>query len=166
MPGRQPQSAFSATEAAGAGGQPEVIVDFLFDHGLFHVAVINIGEAPAYSVSVKFDKTFRGLGGTQDVSALPLFRRIKFLAPHRRIETFLDTSSAYFRRGEPTRLTAVISFRDARRRPYERRIAHDLSIYKNVAYVLPPAGTNPPAIPSPCPQPNPPPTGEPIHGHP
>jgi hypothetical protein len=166
MPGRKPQSAFSATEAAGAGGQPEVIVDFLFDHGLFHVAVINIGEAPAYSVSVKFDKTFRGLGGTQDVSALPLFRRIKFLAPHRQIETFLDTSSAYFRRGEPTRLTAVISFRDARRRPYERRIAHDLSIYKNVAYVLPPAGTNPPAIPSPCPQPNPPPTGEPIHGHP
>ena len=150
---RKPKPAFSAAEAAGACGQPEVIVDFLFDHGLFHVAVANVGEAPAYSVSVKFDKKFRGLGGTQDVSALPLFRQIKVLAPPRRIETFLDTSSAYFRRGEPTRLTAVISFRDARRRPYERRIAHDLSIYKNVAYVLPPAGTNPPVIPSPIPQP-------------
>ena len=166
MPVRQSQSAISAAAAAGARGQPEVIVDFLFDHGLFHVAVANIGEAPAYSVSVKFDKTFRGLGGKQDVSALPLFRQIKFLAPHRQIETFLDTSSAYFRRGEPTRLTAVISFRDARRQLYERSIAHDLSIYKNVAYILPPAGTNPPAIPTPFPQPPNPPTGEPIHGHP
>lgn len=162
---RKPKPVFPAAEAA-AGGYPEVIVDFLFDHGLFHVAVANIGEAPAYLVSVKFDKEFRGLGGTQDVSALPLFRRIKFLAPHRRIETFVDTSSAYFRRGEPTRLTAVISFRDARRRLYERRIAHDLSIYKNVAYVLPPAGTNPPVMPSPIPQNQPPPTGDPNHGHP
>jgi hypothetical protein len=34
-----------------------------------------------------------------------------------------------------------------------RRIAHDLSIYKKVAYVLPPAGTNPPVISSPIPQP-------------
>jgi len=164
MPERKPRMLPPVAEAA-AGGQPEVIVDFLFDHGLFHVAVANVGEAPAYLVSVKFDKEFRGLGGTRDVSSLPLFRRIKFLAPHKRIETFLDTSRAYFQRGEPTRLTALISFRDARRRLYERSITHDLSIYKDVAYVVQPAGMNSPVIPPPVPSQAPPMTGDPNYGN-
>jgi hypothetical protein len=119
-------------------GQPDVIVDFLFEQGLFHVMVANIGDVPACSVSVKFDKPFRGLGGATDVSALALFRQISFLAPHKRIETFLDTSSAYFQRREPTRITALISFRDTQRCSYERRITHDLGIYKDVTYLLKP----------------------------
>lgn len=135
--------------ATGDQVQPEVIVDFLFDQGLFHVSVENVSDAAAYVVSVKFDKKFRGLGGAAEVSSLPLFRQIAFLAPRKRIETFLDTSSAYFQRREPTRLTAMISFRDAQRRSYERRITHDLSIYKEVTYLLKPAGMNSPVISAP-----------------
>ena len=119
-------------------GQPAVILDFVFEQGLFHVVVANISDACAYSVSVKFDKPFRGLGGTTEVSSLPLFRQIPFLAPRKRIETFLDTSYAYFQRREPTRITAIISFRDAERRMYERRITHDLSIYKQVTFLSKP----------------------------
>ena len=72
------------------------------------------------------------------MSSLPLFRQIPFLAPQKRIETFLDTSHSYFQRREPTRITAVISFRDAERRLYERRITHDLSIYKQVTFLSKP----------------------------
>lgn len=165
MPERQTRTAFAVPDTPDPGGQPEVIVDFVFDRGLFHVAVANVGDAPAYQVAVRFDKKFRGLGGRQVVSALPLFRRLPFLAPHKRIETFLDTSRAYFRRREPTRLTATISFRDARRRRYERRITHDLSIYKDVAFVLPPAEMNPPIISPLARTEAPPSTGDPKHGH-
>lgn len=131
-------------QAAGCAGAnlPEVIVDFVFDHGLLHLVVENIGAAPAYRVSVKFDRLFHGLGGRQEMSGLRLFRCIEFLAPHKRIETFLDTSSAYFQRREPRRLTASIAFRDAQRRSYERHIVHDLSIYKDLSYVLGPRESN------------------------
>jgi hypothetical protein len=115
-------------------------VDFDFDHGLFHMVVANISNVPAYRVTVSFDKKFHGLGGKCDLSCLRMFRRIEFLAPQKRIETLLDTSGAYFQRREPTRITATISYRDGQQYAYERSITHDLSIYKDVAYVLKPAG--------------------------
>jgi hypothetical protein len=142
-----------ALATAEGFGHPEVIVDFHFDHGLFHVAVANVSNAPAYRVTVSFDKKFRGLGGRCEVSSLRMFRRIEFLAPHQRVETFLDTSSAYFQRREPTRIAALISYRDGQRRGYERHITHDLSIYKDVAYLVKPAETHSRAVPSSAPAP-------------
>lgn len=127
---------------------PEVIVDFTFDHGLLHVAIVNITGTPATEVSVAFDPPFRGLGGEVEVSALPLFRRIAFLAPHKRIETLLDSSAAYFGRREPTEIVAAIAYRDAAGRVHQRRIVHDLAIYRDIAYVVatsphPPASAPP-----------------------
>src|SRR5262249_47368874 len=106
----------------------------------------NIGAAPAQRVSVKFNRKFHGLGGRQEMSGLRLFRCIEFLAPHKRIETLLDTSSAYFQRREPTHLIAMISFRDVRGRSYERRIVHDLSIYKGASYVVKTSEMNSPVV--------------------
>jgi hypothetical protein len=123
------------SRVGGAEIAPEVIVDFVFERGVLHVAVANIGDVPAHGVVVKFDRRFTGLGGACDVRALRLFRGIEFLAPRKRIETLLDTSVAYFARGEPTRLVATITYRDARGRTHERRIAHDLRIYEDIAYV-------------------------------
>jgi hypothetical protein len=150
---RQPKPAAgrSAVKPAERACPPEVIVDFIFEQGLFHIAVVNISSAPAYRVVVSFDRKFCGLGGQQEFSALRLFRGIEFLAPHKRIETFLDRSTAYFQRREPTRIAAKIAFRDAQGRAYERRLTHDLSIYKTVSYLLKPAGMNSSVIPAPAP---------------
>ena len=60
--------------------QPEVIVDFVFEDGLFFIAIINASTIPAFNVSVAFDKKFTGVEGTKAISALPLFRKIPFLA--------------------------------------------------------------------------------------
>ena len=118
----------------GAGG-PDVILDFIFDDGLLFIAVQNIGDKPAYKVAVQFDKPFRGVEGTRAVSELPLFRNIEFLAPWKDIVTFLDTSASYFRRGEPTRITATVSYRDAQGRKHAAAITHDLEIYRGIGYV-------------------------------
>jgi hypothetical protein len=115
--------------------RPEVIVDIVFEDGLFHVAIENIGQKPAREVSVRFHPTFRGAGGHLEVSALPLFRRIPFLAPRRRITTFVDTSSAYFARCEPTDITATVTYTDAAGAEYTDTIPHDLAIYKDVFYL-------------------------------
>jgi hypothetical protein len=144
---KEPQEKRMATATKEDCYWPEVIVDFTFDCGVFHIVVENIGTAPAHRVSVKFNRKFHGLGGRQEMSGLRLFRCIEFLAPRKKIETLLDTSDAYFQRREPTHLIAVISFRDVRRRSYERRIVHDLSIYKDVSYVVKTSEMNSPVVP-------------------
>ena len=125
-------------------GIPEVIVDFTFDRGILHVAVVNVSDYSAFGVAVGFDTPFRGLGGSVDVSALPLFRRVEFLAPHKRIETLLDASAEFFARGEPTTIGATVSYNDGEGSKYERRIVHNLEIYRDVSYLV----SMPPAPPS------------------
>lgn len=114
---------------------PDVVLDVEFERGLLFLVVANIGDRPALAVQVRFEKPFRGLGGTTDVSGLRLFRRIEFLPPGKEIRTLLDASAAYFARREPSKLAATIAFRDEAGRRRERRIVHDLGIYRDIAYV-------------------------------
>jgi hypothetical protein len=78
-----------------------------------------------------------GLGGTQDTAELPLFKDLPFLAPGRRIQTLLDESQAYFRRGEPTRLQALVKYRDEARQSYQIGIEFNLEIYRDLVYLPP-----------------------------
>jgi len=117
-----------------AASPPEVILDVLFEDGLFFLAVRNISALPAHNVSVRFEDRILGLQD-REVSALPLFRGIEFLAPGREIRTFLDTSASYFARRQPTRITVKIAYKDAGGRRYTRTIRHDLEIYRDIGYV-------------------------------
>lgn len=137
MPPRKSSSSQGVSIAKEEPARPEVILDFRFEQGLLYVALVNISAVPAYRVSVRFDKPFRGIGGECEVSSLRLFRRVEFLAPHKRIETLLDSSRAYFQRREPTAIKATVSFRDAAGKTHTREIVHDLRIYQDLSYVLP-----------------------------
>ncbi|HYR76749.1 MAG TPA: hypothetical protein VEM96_12995 [Pyrinomonadaceae bacterium] len=78
----QPVEQLSSTSIIGdSAGRPEVIVEFLFDHGLLFISLRNIGDRPAIGVSVKFDKKIVGPDRKKDISALPLFRNLEFLGP-------------------------------------------------------------------------------------
>lgn len=136
MPPRKSTSSGSASKSSEEAPRPGVIVDFRFDEGLIYIALVNITDVPAYRVSVKFAKPFRGVGGECVVSTLTMFRRVEFLAPRKRIETLLDSSHDYFRRREPTLIKAVVAFRDARGKTHRHEITHDLRIYKDISYVV------------------------------
>ena len=114
---------------------PAVIVDFVFDGGLFFISVNNISDRPAYKVSTKFDHKLVGLGGAKEISALPLFRNIEFLAPGKAIRTFLDSSDSYFARQQPTKITAQVSYRDAAGDKHKVSIFHDLEIYRELPFI-------------------------------
>lgn len=123
--------------------RPDVLVDVVFDDGVLFLSLANFGTRPAVKVVCRFDRPFRGLGGTVDVSRLRLFRSLEFLAPGREIRTLLDTSAAYFARREPTKLAATLTWRDEDGRRYERRITHDLAVYAELTYVVPTGLTAP-----------------------
>jgi hypothetical protein len=125
----------SVTDGDGEREEPDVILDFEFEDGMLFAAVRNICDRPAYRVSVTFDKPFTGLGGTRETSALPLFRNISFLAPRKEIRTLVDTTASYFARRQPAKLEAEVRWRDGSGRRRSHRIAHDLTIYKQLAYL-------------------------------
>jgi len=87
---------------------------------------------------VKFDKKMIGLGGTKDISDLALFNNIEFLGPGREIITLLDASNSYFRRKQPTKISARVSYTDVEKRNYEVTINHDLEIYRELPYLASP----------------------------
>ena len=115
--------------------RPEVILEFIFDKGLLFVCVRNIGDRPALKISVKFNQRIMGQAGYKDVSALPLFKNIEFLGPQREIASFVDSSSSYFSRKQPTKISARLTYSDPEQRKYEATINHDLEIYRTLAYV-------------------------------
>lgn len=114
--------------------EPDVIVDFVFEEGLFFISISNIIDRPAYRVSVKFDCKIYGLGG-KDICALPLFRNIEFLAPHKTITAFLDSSGSYFSTGGPTKISARITYHDSQGTKKVATINHDLEIYREIGFI-------------------------------
>ena len=120
-------------------GDPErvnrsnVVLDFLFEDGLLFVALANIGDAPATDVAVEFDKPIRGADGLE-LAEMALFRRLAFLAPRREIVAFVDSSAAYFARGEPAEVTATIRWSE-QGESRTARIRHDLGVYRDLPYI-------------------------------
>jgi hypothetical protein len=102
---------------------------------MFFISVENIGDLPALKVTTTFDCKIIGLHGSREISALPLFQLIEFLAPHKSIRTLLDSSSAYFDRNEPTRISAKITYSDSKSKNYRTKIHHDLNIYRDISYI-------------------------------
>lgn len=115
--------------------RPEVILDVVFEDGLLFLALANIGTRPALGVSTSFNRALRGLGGTKEVSALPLFSNVDFLGPGREIRTLLDSSASFFGRRQSTKIAARISYRDAGGERYTTTVKHDLEIYREIGYV-------------------------------
>ena len=113
---------------------PYVIVDFVFDRGALFIAIENIGTRPAFAVRVDFSHKLIGVGGTVEVSALPLFRALEFLPGGKKITTFLDTSESYFAHQQPLQVTTRVSYKDARDIELKQTIGHNLEIYRNIGY--------------------------------
>jgi hypothetical protein len=116
-------------------GRPEVILEFLFERGVFLIALRNIGNRAAIGISVSFDKKIIGPHDERDISSLPLFRGLEFLGPGREIMVFLNSSSSYFQRNQPTKISVRITYSDSDRQKYEATIKHDLEVYRELPYL-------------------------------
>jgi len=127
---------------ADADPDPYVIVDFVFDRGMLSIAIKNIGTRPAFEVRVEFSHKLMGVGGTVEVSALPLFNALEFLPGGKEITTFLDSSASYFGSKQPLQITARIAYKDASGTKITNTIRHNLEIYQEIGYAMQVADTS------------------------
>ena len=130
----------SGNEKISAGSRgPDVIVEFLLEQGNLSVAVRNSGDLPALKIAVQFNKKIIGLGGAKEISDLALFKSVEFLGPGREIVAFVDASSSYFARKQPTKIIARITYTDLNKQKYDQTIFHDLAIYRDIPYLSSPS---------------------------
>ncbi len=129
-----PRKSIPRHKAAQLRG-PDVILDFVFDRGLLFISIKNIGDRPAFAVRVQFSSRLMGVGGTREISALPLFHNLEFLPPQKEIVTFLDTSASYFGSGQATNISPRITARDSNGARRVVTIRHNLEIYREIGYI-------------------------------
>lgn len=115
--------------------KPNVIIDIIFDKGLFFISIKNIGKRSAYRTSIKFNHEIIGVEGTKDVSSLSLFKNIEFLPPTKEIITFLDTCTSYFKSKNQTKISANLTYYDGNGIKFNRVIKHDLNIYREIGFI-------------------------------
>ena len=111
-----------------------MILDFVFDEGLLFVSLANIGDTPATDVVVELDQPVCTAEGVE-LGKMELFRKLLFLAPHKEIVAFVDSSAAYFERDEPAKITATIRWSDQDGESRSATIHHDLSVYRELPFV-------------------------------
>lgn len=121
----------SHTKASNASELSDaVVVDVVFDVGLLHLELVNLGDAPALDVTSSFEPPLIDAHG-RDVSELLVFRRLGFLAPGRRIRTLLGPSSAY-----SESVTVQVEYSRAGRERHTTRVTHELAAFRELAYVV------------------------------
>jgi hypothetical protein len=110
-----------------------VVVDIVFEAGLLYLELANLADRPALNVRCKFDAAPVDVEG-RDVSELPLFRHVEFLAPRRAIRTLLDSTVGYFAREAPRRVAVAVEYERPGEPGRSTEIAHDLTIFRDLAY--------------------------------
>ncbi len=116
-----------------AAADDGVIVDVVFEDGVFYLELANLSNRPALNVACSFDTPLIDAEG-RNVSELGLFRHVTFLGPRRRVRTLLDSLSGFFARAQTKSFAVTVEYE----RPGESRCAtevtHNLDLYHELAY--------------------------------
>jgi len=121
----------SATVPSHESRSAEVVLDIDVDDDRVHLVLANCGNAVATDVRVEFSRPLIGLGGSLDISALPVFTHLGVLRPGRVLRIFWDAAPSLLQsREQAAPFTATVSWHE-RSRLHERvSYHHDLSIYR------------------------------------
>ena len=111
-----------------------VVVDVVFESGVLYLELANLADRPALNVTCSFEPPLVDVQG-RDVAKLPLFRRVEFLGPGRRIRTLLDSSSSYFAREPATRVVVAVEYERPDQPRRTTQVTHDLEIFRELAYL-------------------------------
>ena len=108
--------------------ESDVILDVEIEAGTLHFVLASIGRAPVHALRVRLSRRVRDLAGLR-VDENPLFTRLEFLGPGRRVRLFIDTLEGYVRRRQPLAFEARLEWLDDAGERHRRSIQHDLAAW-------------------------------------
>ncbi len=108
---------------------PHVVLDTALEDGLIWLIVENVGDASAHKISVRFSRKLMGLGGSIEVSALPLFKDLGFLPAAKNHRIVLDRADLVLTGRRSYVFTAIVDFQDDQGKAHTTRARHNLGIY-------------------------------------
>ena len=115
----------------------EVVLDVDVEHDRVHLVLANCGDAVATDVRVEFSRTLKGLGGSSDISALPVFKGLGVLRPGRVLRIFWDSAPSLLARDHGAPFVATVSWNERSRSRQRVEYHHALAIYQQWPVALP-----------------------------
>jgi hypothetical protein len=113
----------------------DVVLDTRVDQGALYFVLACSGPGAAHAVRARFSRTIRDLAG-QRVNDNPLFSRLEFLAPGRRIDFFVDALAGYLKRRQPMRFEVRLDWRTDDGQAGRRTLTHDLTAWTQLRQSL------------------------------
>jgi hypothetical protein len=115
--------------------EPLVLLDVDFGEGVFEIVLVNVGDAVAYDVSVRFSTKLRGVASRAPLSELPIFSGLGMLRPGKEIRVLFDTAARVFA-GERIVFTAAVTWSDGTGSKSSAEYTHDLDVYRDLPQVV------------------------------
>jgi hypothetical protein len=106
------------------------VLDVERSRGAIELVLANVGDEPAYDVTVSFRDALPGPNGEGDLSELPLFRLLALLRQGRELRVLVGGDTEVAGRNG-SRIDATVRWRGKDGREGIERIVHDLSIFRN-----------------------------------
>ena len=114
---------------------PEIVFDFEYKDGLLFIILENIGYAPAYRLSVKFDRKVIGHLDRQ-IDAMNVFTTLAYMPPGKKFQIFVDSFKSYLAKEQPLIINISLRYSDKFHCSHSESITHNLSIYKDLPEIL------------------------------
>lgn len=131
MPARRRRSERPQAEPGPVTRSAEVVLDVDVEDDRLHLVLANCGDAVATDIQVEFSCALMGLGGSIDLSTLPVFTRMSVLRPGCTLRIFWDAAGALVGHGDKTpSFVATVSWTERHRGRQRAEYHHDLSIYE------------------------------------
>lgn len=128
---RKPPAASTSSTPSHESRRAEVVLDVDVDDDRVHLVLANCGTAVATDIRVEFSRPLIGLGGSLDISALPVFAHLGVLRPGRTLRVFWDAAPSLLHgREQAAPFTATVSWHERSKSHERASYHHDLSIYR------------------------------------
>lgn len=113
-----------------------VVLDVVLRDRVLYLTLANRGNQSVRDVEVSFRRKLVGLGGSVDITALPLWKKLAFMPPGKVIEVPVDRIEVFFAGDRGTPLGVTIRYTDAEGTRFTSTITHDLGAYRGFPGIL------------------------------
>lgn len=116
---------------------PNPSVDFRLKEERVFLLIQNFSPQAAHDVNISFSQDLL-INGDRSLEGLSIFSKLRYLAPYKEIEIFLDPVERFFRQLEDaeTVIEVGLDFWGSDRKQYKTRITHDLTIYQDLPTII------------------------------